>query len=164
MEKAKVRSVLPTATERIMSIIVSRVRNHIRNLDIEKSIRRLMKMDYPEKDAIRLSFMSIWNGRNNKRLLTLPLFIHTIYYIRYGEGSVVDVYSTKYVSTNKITQKQFGNIEKNKQCRHTQMSLNELLENKKLFKIGKIRLSYCLFNTYNYKKNEIIEIKTEQIL
>ena len=65
MEKAKVRSVLPTATERIMSIIVSRVRNHIRNLDIEKSIRRLMKMDYPEKDAIRLSFMSIWNGRNN---------------------------------------------------------------------------------------------------
>ena len=133
-------------------------------MDIEKSIKRLMYMDYPEKEAIRLTFMARWNSKNNKRLLTLPLFIHTIHYIKYNEGSMVDAHTVKYVSTNKITQKQFENIEKSKQEGYTQMTLNEILENKKLFKIGRSRLAYCLDNTYNYKKNEIIEIQSEQIL
>jgi hypothetical protein len=44
------------------------------------------------------------------------------------------------------------------------MTMDELLETKKLYKIGRGKLSYCLDNIYNYRKNEIIEIETEQIL
>jgi hypothetical protein len=164
MEKAKVRSVMPTATERIMSVIVSKIRKYIRGKDLEKSIKMLIQMDYPLKEAIRLTFMARWNSRNNKRLLTLPLFIHTIHYIKYNEGSMVDAHIIKYVSTNKITQKQFENIEKNKEDGNTQITLDELFEIKKFTKIGKSKLSYCLDNIYNYRKNEIIEIQTEQIL
>jgi hypothetical protein len=121
-------------------------------------------MDYPEKEAIRLTFMSRWNTRNSKRLLTLPLFIHTIHYVKYNEGKMVDVYKVKYVATSKITNKEFGEIEKYKEGGNIQMTLDEVLEIKKLFKIGRSKLSYCLDNIYNYRKNEIIEIQTEQIL
>ncbi len=164
MEKAKVRSVLPTATERIMSVIVSKVRKEIWGMSIEKSIKYLIHNNYPLKEAIRLAFMAKWNRKNNKRLLTLPLFIHTIHYVKYNEGIMVDVHEVSYVSTNKITQKQFESIEKNKQCGFTQMTLDEILESKKMTKIGRSKLSYCLDNIYNYRKNEIIEIETEQIL
>jgi hypothetical protein len=164
MEKAKVRSVMPNATERIMSAIVSKVRQEIWEMSIEKSIKYLTHNNYPLKEAIRLAFMVKWNRKNNKRLLTLPLFIHTIHYVKYNEGAMVDVHKVKYVSTNKITQKQFENIEKNKEEGNIQITTDELLETKRLLKIGRSKLSYCLDNIYNYRKNEIIEIDTEQIL
>ena len=164
MEKAKVRSVLPNVTERIMSVIVSKIRKHIKGKKLEESMKLLMQMDYPIKEAIRLTFMSRWNRRNSKRLLTLPLFIHTIHYVKYNEGNMVDIHRVKYVTTSKITNKQFENIEKNKDEGNIQMTLDELLEIKKLYKIGRSKLSYCLDNIYNYRKNEIVEIQTEQIL
>jgi hypothetical protein len=164
MEKAKVRSVMPKATERIMSVIVSKVRKEIKDMDISKSIKKLLYLDYPLKESVRLAFMVKWNRKNNKRLLTLPLFIHTIHYVKYNEGAMVDVHKVKYVSTNKITQKQFENIEKNKEEGNTQITLDVLLETKNLYKVGRSKLSYCLDNIYNYRKNESIEIETEQIL
>jgi len=164
MEKAKVRSVLPTATERIMSVIVSKVRKETWGMKVEKAIKYLSHNNYPLREAIRLAFMAKWNRKNNKRLLTLPLFIHTIHYVKYNEGIMVDVHKVIYVTTNKITQKQFENIEKNKEEGNNQITMNELLESKRMTKIGRSKLSYCLDNIYNYRKNEIIEIETEQIL
>lgn len=164
MENAKVRLVLPIATERIMSIIVSKVRKEIKDMDLTKAIKKLLYLEYPLKESIRLAFMVKWNDKNNKRLLTLPLFIHTIHYIKYNECRMVDVYKVNYVSTSKITQKQFENIEKNKEDKKIQLSLDELIETKRMVKIGRSKLSYCLDNIYNYEKNEIIEIETEQIL
>lgn len=164
MEKARIRPVLSTTTERIMSVIVSKIRKEIRGLEITRAIKKLLFLDYPLKESIRLAFMVKWNDKNNKRLLTLPLFIYTIYYIKYNEGEMVDVYESKYVSTNKITQMQFENKEKNKIEGQKQLTLDELLKTKKLFKVGRSKISYCLNNIFNYKKNEIIEIETEQIL
>lgn len=131
---------------------------------LEKSIKYLIQNEYPMNEAIRLAFMAKWNRKNNKRLLTLPLFIHTIHYVKYNEGAMVDVHRGIYVTTNKITQKQFENTEKNKEDYLIQITLDELLETKKTTKIGINKLSYCLSNIYNYRKNEIIEINTEQIL
>ena len=155
---------MPKATERIMSMIVSKVRKTIKGMDLGKSIRTLTEKGYPVKDSIRLAFMSGWNSRNSKRLLTLPLFIHTIHYVKYNEGKMVDVHSVKYVGTNKITSKQFDNIEKNKKDGVNQITLSELLETKRLIQIGISKLSYCLDDMYYYKQNEITEIETEQIL
>jgi hypothetical protein len=146
------------------AVIVSKVRQEIWGMSIEKSIKYLIHNNYPLREAIRLAFMTKWNRKNNKRLLTLPLFIHTIHYVKYNEGAMVDVHEVKYVSTNKITQKQFENIEKNKEEGNIQMTLDELIESKRMTKIGRGKLSYCLDNIYNYRKNEIIEIETEQIL
>jgi hypothetical protein len=164
MEKAKVRSVLPTATERIMSTIVSKVRQETWGMEIEKAIKYLSHNDYPIREAIRLAFMAKWNKKNNKRLLTLPLFIHTIHYVKYNEGKLIDIHEVSYVSSSKITQKNFENIEKNKKEGNIQITLDELLQTKRMTKIGRGKLSYCLDNIYDYKKNEIIEIQTEQIL
>lgn len=164
MEKAKVRSVLPTSTERIISLIVSKIRKETFGMGLEETINYLLLNNYPLNDSIRLAFMVKWNVKNNKRLLTLPLFIHTIHYIKYNEGIMVDIYQIRYASTNKITQKHFENIDKNKNEGKVQMTLDELLETKRMTKIEKSNFTYCLKNIYNYRKNEIVEIETEQIL
>lgn len=164
MEKAKVRSVVPIATERIMLVIISKIRKETSGMNINETINYLTNNGYPFKEAIKLAFMSKWNTKNNKKLLTLPLFIHTIYYVKYNEGIMVDIYETMYISTNKITQKKFLNIEKNKEDDLKQITLDELLETKKMTKLENSKLSYCLYNIYNYRNNEIMEIKTEQIL
>ena len=82
MEKAKIRSVIGTSTEKLISILVSKVRRVIKNMSIIEAINYLTLTGYPLNEAVRLTFMSKWNKKNNKRLLTLPLFIHKIFFVK----------------------------------------------------------------------------------
>jgi hypothetical protein len=155
MEKAKIRSVIGASTEKLISILVSKVRRVIKNMDITEAINYLTLTGYPLNEAVRLTFMSKWNKKNSKRLLTLPLFIHKIFF--------VDVYSEYYVSTDKIKQKEF-NLINNTMDDIYHLSMEDIMEVKNMTKITDSKLSYCLRDIYNYNKNEIVEIQTEQIL
>ena len=62
-------------------------------MSITEAIDYLTLTGYPLNEAVRLTFMSKWNKKNNKRLLTLPLFIHKIFFVKYGEGEMVDVHT-----------------------------------------------------------------------
>jgi hypothetical protein len=44
------------------------------------------------------------------------------------------------------------------------LSMEDIMEVKNMTKITDSKLSYCLRDIYNYNKNEIVEIQTEQIL
>ena len=107
--------------------------------------------------------MSKWNKKNNKRLLTLPLFIHKIFFVKYNEGEMVDVYYEYYVSTNKIKQTEFNSIN-NTMDDIYHLSMEDIMGLKNMTKITDSKLAYCLTNIYNYNKNEIVEIQSEQIL
>ena len=163
MEKAKIRSVIGTSTEKLISILVSKVRRVIKNMEIIEAIDYLTLTGYPLNEAVRLTFMSKWNKKNNKRLLTLPLFIHKIFFVKYNEGEMVDVYYEYYVSTNKIKQTEFNSIN-NTMDDIYHLSMEDIMEVKNMTKITDSKLSYCLRDIYSYNKNEIVEIQTEQIL
>jgi hypothetical protein len=163
MEKAKIRSVIGATTEKLISIIVSKVRRVIKNMDITEAINYLTLTGYPLNEAVRLTFMSKWNKKNSKRLLTLPLFIHKIFFVKYNGGDMADVYSEYYVSTDKIKQKEF-NLINNTMDDIYHLSMEDIMEVKNMTKITDSKLSYCLRDIYNYNKNEIVEIQTEQIL
>jgi hypothetical protein len=164
MEKAKIRSVIGSSTEKLISILVSKVRRVIKNMSITEAIDYLTLTGYPLNEAVRLTFMSKWNKKNNKRLLTLPLFIHKIFFVKYGEGEMVDVHCEYYVSTDKIKQKEFNLINNNTMDDIYHLSMEDIMEVKNMTKITDSKLAYCLRNIYNYNKNEIVEIQTEQIL
>ena len=163
MEKAKIRSVIGTSTEKLISILVSKVRRVIKNMSITEAIDYLTLTGYPLNEAVRLTFMSKWNKKNNKRLLTLPLFIHKIFFVKYNGGEMVDVYYEYYVSTNKIKQTEFNSIN-NTMDDIYHLSMEDIMGLKNMTKITDSKLSYCLTNIYNYNKNEIVEIQSEQIL
>ena len=163
MEKAKIRSVIGTSTEKLISILVSKVRRVIKNMEIIEAIDYLTLTGYPLNEAVRLTFMSKWNKKNNKRLLTLPLFIHKIFFVKYNEGEMVDVYYEYYVSTNKIKQTEFNSIN-NTMDDIYHLSMEDIMGLKNITKITDSKLAYCLTNIYNYNKNEIVEIQSEQIL
>ena len=163
MEKAKIRSVIGTSTEKLISILVSKVRRVIKNMSIIEAINYLTLTGYPLNEAVRLTFMSKWNKKNNKRLLTLPLFIHKIFFVKYNEGDMVDVYYEYYVATNKIKQTEFNSIN-NTMDDIYHLSMEDIMGLKNMTKITDSKLSYCLTNNYNYNKNEIVEIQSEQIL
>lgn len=163
MEKAKIRSVIGSSTEKLISILVSKVRRVIKNMSITEAIDYLTLTGYPLNEAVRLTFMSKWNKKNNKRLLTLPLFIHKIFFVKYNEGEMVDVYYEYYVSTNKIKQTEFNSIN-NTMDDIYHLSMEDIMGLKNMAKITDSKLSYCLTNNYNYNKNEIVEIQSEQIL
>ena len=163
MEKAKIRSVIGTSTEKLISILVSKVRRVIKNMSITEAIDYLTLTGYPLNEAVRLTFMSKWNKKNNKRLLTLPLFIHKIFFVKYNEGEMVDVYYEYYVSTNKIKQTEFNSII-NTMDDIYHLSMEDIMGFKNMTKITDSKLAYCLTNIYNYNKNEIVEIQSEQIL
>jgi len=163
MEKAKIRSVIGTSTEKLISILVSKVRRVIKNMSIIEAINYLTLTGYPLNEAVRLTFMSKWNKKNNKRLLTLPLFIHKIFFVKYNEGEMVDVYYEYYVSTNKIKQTEFNSIN-NTMDDIYHLSMEDIMGLKNMTKITDSKLAYCLTNIYNYNKNEIVEIQSEQIL
>jgi hypothetical protein len=163
MEKAKIRSVIGTSTEKLISILVSKVRRVIKNMSIIEAINYLTLTGYPLNEAVRLTFMSKWNKKNNKRLLTLPLFIHKIFFVKYNGGEMVDVYYEYYVSTNKIKQTEFNSIN-NTMDDIYHLSMEDIMGLKNMTKITDSKLSYCLTNIYNYNKNEIVEIQSEQIL
>ena len=107
--------------------------------------------------------MSRWNKKNNKRLLTLPLFIHKIFFVKYSGDDMVDVYSEYYVSTDNVKQKNF-NLFKNTINDIHHLTMEDIMGVKNMTRITDSNLSYCLRNIYNYRKNEIVEIQTEQIL
>ena len=163
MEKAKIRSVIGTSTEKLISILVSKVRRVIKNMSIIEAINYLTLTGYPLNEAVRLTFMSKWNKKNNKRLLTLPLFIHKIFFVKYNGGEMVDVYYEYYVSTNKIKQTEFNSIN-NTMDDIYHLSMEDIMGLKNITKITDSKLAYCLTNIYNYNKNEIVEIQSEQIL
>ena len=163
MEKAKIRSVIGTSTEKLISILVSKVRRVIKNMSIIEAINYLTLTGYPLNEAVRLTFMSKWNKKNNKRLLTLPLFIHKIFFVKYNGGEMGDVYYEYYVSTNKIKQTEFNSIN-NTMDDIYHLSMEDIMGLKNMTKITDSKLSYCLTNNYNYNKNEIVEIQSEQIL
>mgnify|MGYP000551344400 FL=1 len=163
MEKAKIRSVIGTSTEKLISILVSKVRRVIKNMSIIEAINYLTLTGYPLNEAVRLTFMSKWNKKNNKRLLTLPLFIHKIFFVKYNGGEMVDVYYEYYVSTNKIKQTEFNSIN-NTMDDIYHLSMEDIMGLKNMTKITDSKLAYCLTNIYNYNKNEIVEIQSEQIL
>jgi hypothetical protein len=163
MEKAKIRSVIGSSTEKLISILVSKVRRVIKNMEIIEAIDYLTLTGYPLNEAVRLTFMSKWNKKNNKRLLTLPLFIHKIFFVKYNEGEMVDVYYEYYVSTNKIKQTEFNSIN-NTMDDIYHLSMEDIMGLKNITKITDSKLAYCLTNIYNYNKNEIVEIQSEQIL
>jgi hypothetical protein len=163
MEKAKIRSVIGSSTEKLISILVSKVRRVIKNMEIIEAINYLTLTGYPLNEAVRLTFMSKWNKKNNKRLLTLPLFIHKIFFVKYNEGEMVDVYYEYYVSTNKIKQTEFNSIN-NTMDDIYHLSMEDIMGLKNITKITDSKLAYCLTNIYNYNKNEIVEIQSEQIL
>jgi len=163
MEKAKIRSVIGSSTEKLISILVSKVRRVIKNMEIIEAIDYLTLTGYPLNEAVRLTFMSKWNKKNNKRLLTLPLFIHKIFFVKYNEGEMVDVYYEHYVSTNKIKQTEFNSIS-NTMDDIYHLSMEDIMGLKNITKITDSKLAYCLTNIYNYNKNEIVEIQSEQIL
>tara|TARA_R110001592_G_scaffold171394_4_gene409685 strand:+ start:2889 stop:3380 length:492 start_codon:yes stop_codon:yes gene_type:complete len=163
MEKAKIRSVIGASTEKLISILVSKVRRVIKNMDITEAINYLTLTGYPLKEAVRLTFMSKWNKKNSKRLLTLPLFIHKIFFVKYDGDNMADVYSEYYVSTDKIKQKEF-NLINNTMDDIYHLSMEDIMEVKNMTKITDSKLSYCLRDIYSYNKNEIVEIQTEQIL
>ena len=163
MEKAKIRSVIGSSTEKLISILVSKVRRVIKNMEIIEAIDYLTLTGYPLNEAVRLTFMSKWNKKNNKRLLTLPLFIHKISFVKYNEGEMVDVYYEYYVSTSKFKQKEFNSINIIKDAIY-HLSMKDIMGLKNMTKISDNKLSYCLTNIYNYNKNEIVEIQSEQIL
>jgi len=163
MEKAKIRSVIGSSTEKLISILVSKVRRVIKNMEIIEAIDYLTLTGYPLNEAVRLTFMSKWNKKNNKRLLTLPLFIHKIFFVKYNEGEMVDVYYEYYVSTNKIKQTEFNSIN-NTMDDIYHLSMEDIMGLKNITKITDSKLAYCLTNIYNYNKNEIVKIQSEQIL
>ena len=163
MEKAKIRSVIGTSTEKLISILVSKVRRVIKNMSIIEAINYLTLTGYPLNEAVRLTFMSKWNKKNNKRLLTLPLFIHKIFFVKYNGGEMVDVYYEYYASTNKIKQTEFNSIN-NTMDDIYHLSMEDIMGLKNITKITDSKLAYCLTNIYNYNKNEIVEIQSEQIL
>jgi len=163
MEKAKIGSVIGSSTEKLISILVSKVRRVIKNMSIIEAINYLSLMGYPLNEAVRLTFMSRWNKKNNKRLLTLPLFIHKIFFVKYSGDDMVDVYSEYYVSTDNVKQKNF-NLFKNTINDIHHLTMEDIMGVKNMTRITDSNLSYCLKNTYNYRKNEIVEIETEQIL
>ena len=163
MEKAKIRSVIGSSTEKLISILVSKVRRVIKNMEITEAINYLTLTGYPLKEAVRLTFMCKWNKKNSKRLLTLPLFIHKIFFVKYDGDKMADVYSEYYVSTDKIKQKEF-NLINNTMDDIYHLSMEDIMEVKNMTKITDSKLSYCLRDIYSHNKNEIVEIQTEQIL
>ena len=163
MKGAKIRSVIGITTEKLISIMVSKVRKMVKDMSVIESINYLTLLGYPFNESIRLTFMSKWNRKNNKRLLTLPLFLHKIFFVKYNEGEVVDVYYEYYVSTDKIKKNLFSKINKIVGDIY-HLNLNDIMEVKNMTKITESQLSFCLLNIYKYKKNEIVDIQTEQIL
>jgi len=76
---------------------------------------------------------------------------------------MVDVYYEHYVSTNKIKQTEFNSIS-NTMDDIYHLSMEDIMGLKNITKITDSKLAYCLTNIYNYNKNEIVEIQSEQIL
>ena len=65
--------------------------------------------------------------------------------------------------TNKNKQTEFNSIS-NTMDDIYHLSMEDIMGLKNITKITDSKLAYCLTNIYNYNKNEIVEIQSEQIL
>jgi hypothetical protein len=160
MEKAKVRSTSSLINEGVVLDIIKNIRYKFKNLDVVESIRELIKNGYSEIDSIRFSFMIKWNNKRNKRLATLPLYLHYVYYVVESGEYFNKIGLAKFVSTKK----DIGYMSKYVYVNIDNLKINGLLSSRDIYNIENNVEDCEILNIYNYKIGDIIKSDSVQIL
>jgi len=160
MEKAKVRSTSSLINEGVVLNLIKSIRYKFKDLGIVESIKELIKNGYSEIDSIRYSFMIKWNNKYNKRLATLPLYLHYVYYVTEEGNYFNKIGLAKFVSTKK----NIGYMSKYVYVNIDNLKINTLLNRRDIYNIENNVEDCDILNIYNYKVGDIIKTDSVQIL